>query len=246
MKIKVSVIIPFFNNISFLKRAIKSVLNQTYRNYEIIIINDKSKKVDLFHVKNFIKNKSKIKLINNKKNIGPGLSRNKGIKIAKGKYVAFLDSDDIWTKNKLLLQIKLMEKKKYLITHTTYDVVDVEKNFIQKRMARDLDYKDLLNSCDIGLSTVIIVRKLLTKNLFPNLKTKEDYVLWLKIAKKGIIFNGLDKTFTKWTNRPGSLSKSVYQKLKDAFVVYNKFERLNFFVSLTRVMILSLNFIKKR
>ena len=246
MKINVSVIIPFYNNIPFLKRTIKSVLSQTYKNYEIIIINDKSKKTDLFHLKNFIKNKSKIKLINNKKNIGPGFSRNNGIKVAKGKYIAFLDSDDTWTKNKLLLQIRLMEKKKYLITHTTYDVVDVDKNFVQKRMARDLVYKDLLNSCDIGLSTVIIERKLLIKNLFPNLKTKEDYVLWLKLTKKGFIFNGLDRTLTKWTNRPGSLSKSVYQKLKDAFVVYNKFERLNFFVSLSRVIILSLNFIKKR
>ena len=103
-----------------------------------------------------------------------------------------------------------------------------------------------INSCDICLSTVMIEDKLLKKFLFPNLKTKEDYVLWLKITKTGIIFHAIKKSLTSWTKRSNSLSSSAYQKLLDAFSVYYVYEKLNFVKSLIRVIILSINFIKKR
>ena len=92
----------------------------------------------------------------------------------------------------------------------------------------------------------MIDKKLLNKYQFPNIKTKEDYVLWLKITKKGTIFYSIKKTLTKWTNKPSSLSKPVFQKLKDAFLVYYKYEGFNFFKSLIRVLVLSLNFLKKK
>ena len=81
-----------------------------------------------------------------------------------------------------------MKKNNLKATHTSYDLVDLKNNFIQQRKAVDLNHSHLINSCDIGLSTVMIEDKLLKKFLFPNLKTKEDYVLWLKITKTGIIF----------------------------------------------------------
>ena len=98
MKLKVSVIIPFYNNLSLLKKSIKSVLNQTFKSFEIIIIYDCGDKSNIKYLKNLNAKYSKIKIIYNKKNIGAGLSRNKGIKISKGKYIAFLDSDDTWKK----------------------------------------------------------------------------------------------------------------------------------------------------
>ena len=153
--------------------------------------------------------------IYNSKNIGAGQSRNKAINISKGKYIAFLDSDDQWKKNKLSEQIKTMEKKKYLATHTSYKIVDLKNKNLSKRIAKNLDYIKLLKSCDIGLSTVVLSKKIINNfsKPFPPLKTKEDYVLWLKITKKGIIFYGINKTLTIWKNNPNSLSKSVYHTL---------------------------------
>ena len=248
MKDKISIIIPFFDEINFLKRAINSVLQQSYKKFEVIIIYDNPKnKENLKLLKKFIFKKSKIKLLINKKNIGAGYSRNKGIKNSKGNYIAFLDSDDSWKKNKLFLQLKFMKKTNLLISHTSYDIIDARGNFINRRKAYDLKHMDLIKSCDVGLSTVIINRKLLNKtSLFPSLKTKEDYVLWLKISSKGITFKGLNKSLTKWTKRPKSLSSSAFQKIKDAFSVYSKYQGFNFIKTIFSVITLSLNFLIKK
>ena len=247
MKTEISVIIPFYENFELLKRAIESVLNQSFKKFELIIIFDNPFKSDLSILEKMVSRNSKIKLIINKKNLGAGLSRNKGIKAAKGKYVSFLDSDDYWKKNKLLKQINFMKKNKLLATHSTYDVIDEKNNFIKKRIAKNQNYSDLLNSCDIGLSTVMLDRKLLKgKYYFPKLKTKEDYVLWLRISKKGIIFYSINESLSKWTDRPGSLSKSVIQKLKDGFTVYNKYVGYGFIKSFMSLLILSMNFLKKK
>ena len=113
MTSKISVIIPCYNNFIFFKKCISSVINQTYKNIEIIIIFDAGSKKDLRNLKSILKKKQKkIKLVINSKNIGAGLSRNKAARFAKGKYIAFLDSDDVWKRNKLKHQLAFMEKKK--------------------------------------------------------------------------------------------------------------------------------------
>lgn len=247
MKIEISIIIPFYENFKLLKRALNSIFNQSYKNYEIILIYDNQNKDDLFKLKKLIKKKRNIKIILNKNNIGAGLSRNKGIKLAKGKYICFLDSDDAWKKQKLYLQSSFMKKRGISISHTSYDIVSLKNNIISKRIAKDLQYNDLLNSCDVGLSTIMIEKKLFKSGAkFPGLKTKEDFVLWLKISKKGHTFYGIKKSLTKWTDQPNSLSKSTFQKIIDAYRVYNKYEGYNLFNSLIRVLILSVNFLKKR
>ena len=140
-----------------------------------------------------------------------------------------------------------MKKNNLLISHTSYDLFDENNSFLKKRLARKLNYFDLLKSCDIGLSTVMVKKDLILKHkLFPSLKTKEDYVLWLKISKKGIIFYGIKKVLTNWTDRKNSLSKSLIQKLKDGFKVYYEYEKLNFLESLFRLIVLSINFLRKK
>ena len=140
-----------------------------------------------------------------------------------------------------------MKKNNIPISHTSYDLFDEENIFLQRRVAKKLNYFDLLNSCDIGLSTVMVKKTLILKHdLFPNLKTKEDYVLWLKISKSGILFEGIKKSLTIWMDRKNSLSKSSLQKIKDGFKVYYKYEKFNFLDSLFRVFILSINFLRKK
>ncbi len=243
MKVDISIIIPFYNNYDYLIRALNSIFKQSYKKYEVIIINDNPSNNKIFNLKKKFK---KIKIINNKKNYGAGISRNKGIKISRGEYIAFLDSDDTWHKDKLSTQLKFMKKNSYYATHTSYNLIDTNKNLISKRKARNLNYIDLINSCDIGLSTVILKKNILKmKNPFPPLKTKEDYVLWLKLSKSGITFYGVDKLLANWTDTPSSLSKSVIQKLKDSIRVYYFYEKLNIFYSLYRTLILSINYLKK-
>ena len=243
----VSVIIPFYDKLDLLKRSVKSVSDQSFKNFEIIVVNDnpnKYKRKDILRKLFFEKN---LRVIFNKKNFGAGISRNNGIKISKGKYIAFLDSDDKWKKNNLKFQLNKMIKRHQDISHTSYYIVDERNQIISKRYAKNLSFKNLIKSCDIGLSTVILKTKLLKniKKPFPSLKTKEDYVLWLNLSKKNYTFYGYSQFLTNWTDRKNSLSKSIIQKLFDAFKVYNKYQRMNMFNTIFSTIRLSLNYLKK-
>jgi teichuronic acid biosynthesis glycosyltransferase TuaG len=139
-----------------------------------------------------------------------------------------------------------MKDEKLNFTHTSYNIIDEKNKLIGNQIANKiLTYNNLLNSCDIGLSTVVIKKKILLKNRFSNLRTKEDYVLWLKLSKKNQII-GIQKKLCDWRKSFDSLSSSIFQKIFDAFQVYYKKENLNFFVAIFRVFILSYNFCFKR
>ena len=247
MTSKISVIIPCYNNFIFFERCINSAINQTYKNIEIIIIFDDGNKKDLKNLKLILKKKQKkIKLIINSKNMGAGLSRNKAAKLAKGKYIAFLDSDDVWTRNKLKHQLAFMKKRKITISHTSYYIIDENNVKIGFQIAKyKQTYHNLLNSCDIGLSSLMIEKNLFLKNKFTSNKTKEDYASWLKIAKKMDIY-GLNKPLLLWRKTRNSLSSNTSQKIIDSFDIYYRKERFNFLNSTYRVIILSLNYFMKK
>ena len=241
----VSIIIPYYKKKNYIEQTLKSILNQKYKNFEILIVYDDSDKSDLSFLKTLKKNDSRIKLVINKKNIGAGKSRNKAIKLSKGKYLAFIDSDDLWHPDKLKIQVNYMTKNKILISHTSYNIIDKNNSLIGYRKARRLDYKDLINSCDIGLSTVMIEKTLLKNRYFAKLKTKEDYVLWLKLAKDNFSFYPIKNTLTSWRSLKDSLSSSTVQKLIDGYFVYRTFLKQSVIRSLFSLLTLSINFLKK-
>ena len=244
----VSVVIPYFKKKNFIVKTINSVLNQTYSNIEIILIYDDEDKSDLKYLKKKFGNNKSIKFLINEINIGAGYSRNKGIEHARGKYVSFLDSDDYWKKNKLELQINFMKKKKFIISHTSYNIIDTKNKLIGYRKAKTfISFRDILKNCEIGLSTVILEKNIFKKNLkFPSLKTKEDFVLWLLILKKEIPIGGLDKRLSVWKKTENSLSSFIFQKLFDGFKVYNLYLKYNFIMSFYYLICLSLNYLVKR
>ena len=244
----VSVIIPYFKKKKHIFNSIESVLNQTYKNLEIISVYDDENKRDLNFLQEIQKKDKRILIIKNTKTMGAGESRNIGINNSKGKYIAFLDADDIWENNKLNRQINFMETNNYEITHTSYSIIDEYQMIIGKRIARNfLKLKDLLKSCDIGTSTVIIKKSLIDDSIkFASLKTKEDFVLWLKLLEKNIKIYGLDEILTLWTKSDNSLSASTFQKLIDGFRVYNKYMNFNYFKSIYYLLCLSINFLLKK
>ena len=242
----VSVIIPYYKKKEYITSSINSVLKQSHKNLELIIIYDDSNHEDLIILKNLKKKDKRIKIFINKKNIGAGLSRNKGIKLSKGKFIAFLDSDDLWLPNKLKKQIFFMKQHKIKISHTSYYIINCKNKIIGQRKAKDLSHKQLLKSCDIGLSTIILDKRLIKNNTkFASIKTKEDYVLWLKITLNEKKIYALPNKLTKWRKLDNSLSSSKFQKIKDGYLVYRKYMKFGQIKSFFYLCLLSINFLLK-
>ena len=250
----VTIIIPYKSNLKYLFLALKSVFNQNYKNFKLTIVYDNINKNDLKKINIFLKKKKyfkkfNIKIIENKKNFGAGESRNIAIRDSNSKYIAFLDSDDIWSKNKLKIQVNYMEKNNILFTHTSYDIIDANNKVVSSRFAKkNIKFKDLIKSCDIGLSTVILKSSLLNKNklLFPSIETKEDYVLWLKLIKISKVIKGFNPTLTYYRKRKNSLSSNLIISLANGYKVYRYYLKSVILESLVRLFILSIYAIKKR
>ncbi len=248
----VSIIIPYKDNLNYLFSSLNSAIRQSYRNFRIVIIYDNENRTDLLKIKKFLKikkgNKPSISIEVNKVNLGAGNSRNKGIKKSKTKYIAFLDSDDLWAKNKLKIHINHMEKNNYVFSHTSYYVINDKDNVISLRNARPtITFRELLKSCDIGLSTVILNTKFIKKNkyYFPRIKTKEDFVLWLKIIKDIKFVHGLNRKLTYYRKTGNSLSSNKFISLVNGYKVYRNYMNFSIGKSLYYLIILSINFFRK-
>ena len=132
-------------------------------------------------------------------------------------------------------------------SYSNYSIIDDKGVLLKKiKSPEAIKFKNLLFSCDIALSSVIVNSSLLKSEKFPNLKTKEDYLLWLKLSKKNVKMLGIGENLIFWRKTSNSLSSSIKQKLKDAFLVYNKYLKFNFLISLILIFCLSVNSIIKR
>ena len=237
---------PYYRKEIFVKDSVKSILNQSYKNFEIILINDDVENKDF--IKTISNLDNRIKLLHNKKNLGAGESRNRAIRFTKGDYIAFCDCDDLWKENKLEFQLNYMKQFDLNFSYTSYDIVDEDNNIINIRKApSDINFIKLRKSCDIGLSTVIIKKNILENNKyqFASLKTKEDYVLWLKLALNGIEMKGIKQSLASWRKNKNSLSSSTIQKFIDGYKVYKFYLGYGTLKSLFYLIVLSINFVMK-
>ena len=249
----VTIIIPYKDNLKYLFSALKSIFRQSYKNFKILIVYDNEDTSDLSKIKKFLKIKNNIrgipiKIVINKNNLGAGYSRNIGIKKSNTKYVAFLDSDDIWAKNKLKIQVNLMEKNKQVFSHSSYFIINSNNKIISTRDARSIiTIDELTKSCDIGLSTVIINLNFIKKNnfYFPKIKTKEDFVLWLRIISKIKFIEGVNQKLTYYRKTNNSLSSNKFISLINGYKVYRNYMNYNLIKSLFYLSILSMNSLRK-
>ena len=240
---------PYYKKSKFINASINSILNQSFQKFEIIIVDDELSENSFYVLSNIEKLDTRIKVFRNKKNMGAGQSRNYAIDLSKGEYIAFCDCDDLWKQNKLEKQIKFMEDNNLDFSFTSYEIVN--KNDIRigfREAQKRLSFKQLRNSCDIGLSTVMIKKRIFNneKFRFGRTKTKEDFILWLILAKNGIEILGIQECLTSWRKNSASLSSSSIQKIIDGYKVYRNYLYYSRLKSLFFLIILSLNFMLKK
>lgn len=221
---RVSVVIPVYNAGSFLPRTLDSILHQSYPIDELIIVNDYSTDNTCQIINDYINSidnpNFKFELINNETNLGPGISRNKGIELAKNSIITFCDADDLWDRNKIINQIKFIHKYPLIGTNYTVYVENVE--FKKVNLSGEFSYSDLLRNNYLATSSVMINTNILSKNdlKFQNL-VHEDYLLWLQLLKKyNIKAYVLDQYLMIYNRNAISFSSGLCKKIRATYNVY--------------------------
>lgn len=224
----VSVIVPAYNCENFITKTIESIIYQTYKHLEIIVVDDYSTDKTSNIIKDFQKRDQRIKYHKLGKNSGAAVARNVAIKMAVGEYISFIDSDDLWKENKLEKQISFMRNNNYHFTSTNFEMIDSFGNDLNKivRCKKKLDYNGILKQCP-GNSTVIYNAQKLGKFYTKDIRKRNDYLMWLQVIKKAEYLYGLDETLTKYTVRKGSLSKNKFSLVSYHWHIYRDLEKLS-------------------
>lgn len=228
-KTLVSIIMPAYNSADFIEIAIDSVIAQTYETWELIVVDDCSTDKTGAIVKKKMLNEPRIRYHRLIANSGAAIARNAAVDMANGKYMAFLDSDDIWFPEKLSKQISFMEQNGYTFTCTSYTKIDERGNYLNRtirpRMKRD--YYGVLKTCP-GNSTVIYDSEKLGKYKIPHIKKRNDYLMWLQIIKKAKYLYGLNKPLGSHRVRADSISSNKISLVFYHWKIFREMEQLSF------------------
>lgn len=218
----VSIVMPAYNCEKYVVEAINSVLAQTYKNWELLVLDDGSKDNTLQIIEEFSQKDSRIKALPNGKNMGVSATRNRGVELASGDWIAFLDSDDMWEPVKLEVQFEIVEKKaaEFLFTGSSYINEEGEpfKGILQ--VPEKLTYKKLRNQNVISCSSVLVKKK-----YFENIKMEkddmhEDYAVWLRILKKGGEAYGVNEPLLIYRISKNSKSGNKIKTVKMTYKVF--------------------------
>jgi len=230
----VSIITPLHNGAKYVGETIESVLAQTYCNWELIIVDDCSTDNGCDIVNSYIKSDSRIKLIKNQMKSGPAITRNKVIEASKRKYIAFLDSDDLWTNDKLEVQIEFMKTNNVYFTFTYYDQITEEGKFIKKvnSFPEKVDYLSSIKSNKIGCLTAVYDVSYFDKVYMENIAKRQDYTLWLKLLKKVQYAYCVPRILAHYRIRENSVSSNKFKLVKFHWHIYRHIEGHSFFKSL--------------
>lgn len=225
----VSIITPTYNCRKFISATIDSVLNQTYKNWEMIIVDDCSIDNTMEIVRNYMEKDNRIRYFLLDENSGAAVSRSKAMELAQGKYMAFLDSDDWWTCNKLEKQVSFMESNSYAFTCTAYEQVDEELKSLNRviKTKERTSYNGILLDCPVGNSTVMYNVEKLGKFIVPNIRKRNDDALWLQILKKEKYIYGMPDILTKYMIRNNSISSNKLDLVRYHWKLYREIEHLS-------------------
>lgn len=209
----VSIIMPSYNTGRFIKETIESVLAQSYSLWELIIVDDCSTDNTDEVVNEFLTD-DRIRYIKNDRNSGAAVSRNRALREAKGKWIAFLDSDDLWEPEKLQRQITFMKENGYHFSYTNYIEIDEESKPVGKSVTgpKRISKQGMYNYCWMGCLTVMYDAEKIGLIQIADIKKNNDYAMWLKVCKKAYCYL-LDETLARYRKRSGSISNHGYMKL---------------------------------
>jgi glycosyltransferase involved in cell wall biosynthesis len=236
----VSIITPSYNCEKFISETINSIINQTFTDWELIITDDYSSDNSIGVIESFIKKDDRIRLYTLKSNQGAGAARNHSIKMAKGRYIAFCDSDDQWKINKLELQLNLMIKNNIVLSYSGYDVIGENGNYIRTIYPpKIITFKKILSNNYIGCLTAIYDSKIIGKQYMPLIRKRQDWVLWITILKKIKKTEGINTSLATYRLRSNSISRNKFNLIIHNWNVYHQVLGYNKFKS----VLLMLNFI---
>lgn len=229
----ISIITPSYKSKLFITDTIQSVHNQTYNNYEMIIVDDCSPDGSAEYIENILPDE-RFKLIKLKENIGAANARNVAIEKAQGRYIAFLDSDDLWYPEKLEKQIKFMQENNVAFSYTSYDLIDESGIKLDKKIKSisNINFNDYMKNTIIGCLTVMIDRDKVKPFLMPNLRSSHDMALWGDIMKNNDIkAYGMSDVLSSYRLVSTSNTANKKKAAKEVWNVYREYFKFNFIKS---------------
>ena len=229
----VSIVMPVYNAEKFLAKAIESVLGQTYRNFELFVIDDCSKDSSLHIAQTYEAQDNRIRVLKNEKNLNVAKTRNYGIQEATGEFIALLDSDDIWDPQKLERQMELLERENAGLAYCSYDFIDESGASILKPflVPKETNFNKMLYGNDIGCSTVLIRADIFKKHLFHPDCYHEDYALWMEMLKDNVKAVGLTEVYVHYRKVTGSRSDNKINAAKERWNIFRKELKLPLWIS---------------
>ena len=227
----ISIVTPVYHAAAFIRQTMEMVRAQTYQQWELILVDDGSKDASCEIIESYLREKpdERIRLIKKEKNEGAALSRNLGIKEAKGRYIAFLDADDIWLPDKLKLQMEFMKKEDAAFVFSAYEFGDENAKGTGRivHVPETLTYKKALSRTVIFTTTVLLDTEKIPKELIymPNVPS-EDSATWWQIMRSGYVAKGLDEVLAIYRRPAKSLSSNKVKAIKRIWYLYRKVEKL--------------------
>ena len=230
---QVSIITPTYNCAEFIVQTIESVLAQSYTDWEMIISDDCSTDNTLEVIKPYLESDARIKYICNDKNSGAAITRNNALRLAQGRWIAFLDSDDLWHPEKLEKQIAFMEQNGYAFSYTDYTLIDEQSHSLGQMVIgpNRITKLGMYAYCWLGCLTVMYDSTVVGLVQIADIKKNNDYAMWLKVVKKTECYR-LPQSLAQYRKRSGSISNHSYLSLiKWHYKLFREAEHFNSFVS---------------
>ncbi len=246
----VSIITPVYNSAKYLKETMDSVKAQSYEHWEMLLVDDCSEDGSADIIKAYANQDDRIKYISLEINSGAAAARNRGLAESRGRYIAYLDADDIWLKDKLKKQIAFMKKNNAYFTCCDYDKIEDDGTLLKKvvHMPETITYNQLLRNTIIQTVGVIVDTKHVDVRLLnmPNVRRGQDSATWLKMLRNGVEFHGQNEVLALYRRVPQSLSSNKLNAIKRTWYLYRGVEKLGLAKSVFCIAGWAYNASKKR